>query len=929
MKKTFFCLLICSLTLYTHAQFFEHSGYLSSDGNAFGHSFLSAGETSVDYKGNIFHKFTDHPCLPCTHETSIGKRGVNGNNWGFSLGQFGEANAFEDQMGNTYMRWIDKDGVLTYNGISYDVTGGYPDALFKFNQSSVIQWVIDFEPGTVFTDTSENLFLLNSSKLLRKYSSSGILLDSVQYNSSTVPAFMDSLGGFYRYRNDTLTKFEFNGTVIWQKRFASSRVDYSKQGPFIFVYNSSIIRLVDLNGNVTTHHNASGRCCSLQFDLNGNYFYQSGSSLSKYKITSGLVYSTTIPIVSPSVMDRNGKFYAWGYYSTYSQTGNTVHNIFIPPSIYTNHIPYDQGGSFGEFFNWYTIINTDETDREITFNMPSSLSFCTENSKNMYFTVNKYPFDCFQNGFDVELESPTRGPNMTYHIGNGNHSPMTIRLDDSIPPNTQYKLIITPRDTSFTSTNNTLRNVKVHTNPDAQILYSNCIKRNNQYERLYGCDSIFFHTPSNPYYATYTWQKETLDHGHYPPVLYQTKSTDSIYWFKEPYCDYVSLYITDSAGCYDRDSIGAELFSPSTTFSLSLVDTINIGYGPVYMSSSLQNYRIDTLYGNAITNGNYYGQYIFNPDIAGAGMHYVYAKLFNQNIYEPFNCFPDSIIDSIYVSTTPYAHLSLSGPQYICTGDSSEITISLYGTPPFSFWLSKQDTTTTVFGPYTTNQNTYTLQVAPTGYTYYRIDSFADASGGYVNAWNGYTNVQVVNFTPPAITTFESTTFCAGDSVKLIRDSVYSYYYFHYQWKLNGNDLPGDTATEYYAKAQGDYTVACTLNSVGCIEVSNTISTTVPCFTTNEGGLWASVERQGLPEEDRFDFIKDENKLYFTFIQKTNIQSVELFDISGRELFATTFFLNDQNSLEVILPPLSAGTYFVLLHSATGTIRKLFLENKW
>jgi len=62
---------------------------------------------------------------------------------------------------------------------------------------------------------------------------------------------------------------------------------------------------------------------------------------------------------------------------------------------------------------------------------------------------------------------------------------------------------------------------------------------------------------------------------------------------------------------------------------------------------------------------------------------------------------------------------------------------------------------------------------------------------------------------------------CMGDSLILTAAFGASYYY---QWKLNGNAIPGAVASSYYANQAGVYSVDVTENVYGCKEVSNLVS---------------------------------------------------------------------------------------------------------
>ncbi len=81
-----------------------------------------------------------------------------------------------------------------------------------------------------------------------------------------------------------------------------------------------------------------------------------------------------------------------------------------------------------------------------------------------------------------------------------------------------------------------------------------------------------------------------------------------------------------------------------------------------------------------------------------------------------------------------------------------------------------------------------------------------------------------LNLCPPvSIAALSSTTFCAGDSVKLTSPTIAG---ITYQWKLNNVPLSGATTSQSYAKLPGAYELFAT-NASGCIAISNTKTITV------------------------------------------------------------------------------------------------------
>ena len=102
----------------------------------------------------------------------------------------------------------------------------------------------------------------------------------------------------------------------------------------------------------------------------------------------------------------------------------------------------------------------------------------------------------------------------------------------------------------------------------------------------------------------------------------------------------------------------------------------------------------------------------------------------------------------------------------------------------------------------------------------------ANATGNYTltvinNCGNSATSniIQVkVNALPKAVVTPSGTVnICNGDSVKLQVTVAASQ---TYQWRRNGTNIAGATASAYTAKAKGNYTVVVTKTTTGCTKTS-------------------------------------------------------------------------------------------------------------
>ena len=77
---------------------------------------------------------------------------------------------------------------------------------------------------------------------------------------------------------------------------------------------------------------------------------------------------------------------------------------------------------------------------------------------------------------------------------------------------------------------------------------------------------------------------------------------------------------------------------------------------------------------------------------------------------------------------------------------------------------------------------------------------------------------------PVASITSADTNFCSGDSLFISATAGTGY---SYQWKKNNVNISGATASVYYAKTSGDYSVVITESVHGCTNTSNTIHATL------------------------------------------------------------------------------------------------------
>lgn len=92
-------------------------------------------------------------------------------------------------------------------------------------------------------------------------------------------------------------------------------------------------------------------------------------------------------------------------------------------------------------------------------------------------------------------------------------------------------------------------------------------------------------------------------------------------------------------------------------------------------------------------------------------------------------------------------------------------------------------------------------------------------------SWSAPTHVTIDNALRATITPGGPTTFCTGGNVKLYGNTCTNY---TYQWKKNGSDIPGATASIYTATTAGDYQLKVT--QAGVNAWSSLVTVTVnPC----------------------------------------------------------------------------------------------------
>ncbi len=287
----------------------------------------------------------------------------------------------------------------------------------------------------------------------------------------------------------------------------------------------------------------------------------------------------------------------------------------------------------------------------------------------------------------------------------------------------------------------------------------------------------------------------------------------------------VAYAAPDSRGMFDYPGTNCQfyfapgnetfyLFSPPATSKYQV--TVNYTYWPQgdyllnYHAASgtcdPSNYLCPVLTSpNPPVNG--VSKYEIGPLTGGTGYYLCFD--FSDTLYNPSN------VLSFHVDClTPAATITPSGPTTFCNG--SQVTLSAPAGAGNSYLWSNGKTTPSIT---TGNSGNYTVILS--------------------NACGSNTSPPVtvtVNPGPsPTITPSGSTSFCSGGSVVLSASSTGG---ISFQWKKNGNNLPGATTFNYTASASGNYKVVKT-NTYGCTGTSAATAVTVYVNPT------ASVTPQG------------------------------------------------------------------------------------
>jgi len=275
-------------------------------------------------------------------------------------------------------------------------------------------------------------------------------------------------------------------------------------------------------------------------------------------------------------------------------------------------------------------------------------------------------------------------------------------------------------------------------------------------------------------------------------------------------------------------------------------------------------------YDRNLTSPVSYPNYETRPYLAADGYGGVYV---GGTAYKAYSGYNQTFIR--FCENPPVPTITAGGPLAFCAGGSVNLTASSGISYQWSNGANSQTLNATVAGNYTvtvthpngcsnsSNKKKVTVNANPTPViTPNGPTTFCDGATVGLNAgsyptylWNNGATVQTVianasgtfrvtvtnangctgssaqvstveNPLPTATATpTGSTTFCAGDSVKLTANGGAG---LTYQWRKGANNVAGATSKIYYPKTQGSYTVRVT-NANACSKTSSAVAVTVNC----------------------------------------------------------------------------------------------------
>ena len=177
----------------------------------------------------------------------------------------------------------------------------------------------------------------------------------------------------------------------------------------------------------------------------------------------------------------------------------------------------------------------------------------------------------------------------------------------------------------------------------------------------------------------------------------------------------------------------------------------------------------------------------------------------------PTGCASNPSPAKVVLVDTPYAIIAPVGNVNLCANEVLTATANTGTGFSYQWYLNG------VAIPVAT-ASSYTISQTAVGSTFPYTVKVTNATGCFTTS--SALNVTVVAIPTVSIVANGPTTFCFGNNVLLT--STATGVNITYQWKFNGTDIPGATASSYYATTTGTYT--CQVSNINnCKVISNGI----------------------------------------------------------------------------------------------------------
>jgi hypothetical protein len=169
-------------------------------------------------------------------------------------------------------------------------------------------------------------------------------------------------------------------------------------------------------------------------------------------------------------------------------------------------------------------------------------------------------------------------------------------------------------------------------------------------------------------------------------------------------------------------------------------------------------------------------------------------------------CSRTSLNDTVVVNPAPTVTVTRRGAAVICKGLTDTLTAS--GTNIVSYQWKES-------GVNIAGATNATLNVTSSGVYTVEVTNTDGCTA------TSASETITVNVTPTTITPLGPTTFCNGNTVTLQAPAAPTGVTFTYQWRQNGANITGATASTYTAGTTGSYTVVVTNTTTGCRDSSS------------------------------------------------------------------------------------------------------------